>query len=144
MRVDLCLHLFKCHAKLSLSVCGRICLTAEMQRGRNHTCDVLRADLMERHCTIHISKNAWRCLSWCWSGATRAANGVAEYVHVHILHGTNLIHPSLFLPPLSPQPPSPRVCCLTRRQLYSRQNDILGYGSVHRVIHVTPLLFSAN
>lgn len=104
MPLSVCASAFVCAPVPSVhcqALCACICLTAEMQRGRNHTCDVLWADLMERHCTIHISKNAWRCLSWCSSSATSAANSVAEYVHVHILHSTNLIHPLLFFFALS-------------------------------------------
>lgn len=131
------------HSKLSVCSCVCVDIFVCWEAVRvNHTCDVLWADLMERHCTIPISKNAWRCLSRCSSSATRAASSAAEYVHVHILHSTNLIHPLLFFA-LSNR----LVLCVlphTHRQLYGHQSDILWYTSGHQVIHVRPLLFSAN
>lgn len=92
---SLCIHLSALLLYIWLYVCvwRCICLSAESQWVRLTL--VMWADLMERHCTIHISKNAWRCLWWCSSTATRAANSVTVYVYVHVLHSTNLIQPWL-------------------------------------------------
>lgn len=143
---SLCIHLsalllyiwlYVCVCVMYLSVCWKPVSAA-------HTCDVLWADLMERHCTIHISKNAWRCLWWCSSTATRAANSVTVYVYVHVLHSTNLIQPWLSFSAFLAATAAASVCCLTRRRLHSHQSDIWGFSRVRQDARVTPLLFSAN
>lgn len=64
----------------------------------NHTRDVAWVDLMERQCTIHISRKRMEVFIMGFQTAQpEQPTVVAGYVHVHILHGTNLIHPLLSL-----------------------------------------------